>query len=219
MPGHGRAGVLEGAGDRGVGAAEHVGRLAGAEAEHVAEDQGSALAGRQQLQSGDEGQGDRLAGLITRLGAGLAVGDAVQQEVGVGLLPRILYAAAGTGPEGRKNGQHHPGRAHGIGDGQAGEDKYYSHDDETLVAGEAAVPSAQSEPIPVRLPGRARKRYGRQAHRPVRFKRPLSQDAGESVSEPCSVPPASVIPGDKELRGHGPGARSDQSARQPAREK
>ncbi len=68
----------------------HGGGLPDPEPEDVAQDQGGPLAGRQQLQGGDEGQGDRLAGLDAGLGTWLLVGDALQEQVGVGLEPGDL---------------------------------------------------------------------------------------------------------------------------------
>ena len=61
-----RAGALQGALDRGLAGVEQLGDLGGAEAEHVAEHQGRALAGRQVLEGDDERELDRLPGLVAR---------------------------------------------------------------------------------------------------------------------------------------------------------
>jgi hypothetical protein len=62
-------------------------------AEHVAQDQDRALAGRQQLKRGYERQRDRFAGLVAGLRAGRAVRQLVQEGVRVGLEPDDLAEA------------------------------------------------------------------------------------------------------------------------------
>ena len=64
----GLAGALRGAGDRGRGGVERGGYFPGRESEHFAEDEGRALPRGQMLQRGDEGQLDRLALFVARLG-------------------------------------------------------------------------------------------------------------------------------------------------------
>jgi len=66
------------------------GRLAGAEPEHVAQDEHGALLRRQVLQTNDERQRDRLPGLVTGLRSRSCVGDALEQDIGVGLNPDRL---------------------------------------------------------------------------------------------------------------------------------
>jgi hypothetical protein len=92
----GRAGALQGALDRDLAGAQHA-DLSGAEAEHVTEHERGGLAGRQALYPRDEGQFDRLGGLIARLGARRGVADALEQRVGVRLQPGDLAAASGLG--------------------------------------------------------------------------------------------------------------------------
>ena len=88
------AGALQRALDRGRAGAEHVGHLAGGEAEHVAQHERGGLAGRHALQAGDERQLDRLGWLVAGIGARSGVGDAVEQGVGIGLQPGDLAAPA-----------------------------------------------------------------------------------------------------------------------------
>jgi hypothetical protein len=85
---------LEGAVDGRLARLEHRGGVGGAEAEHVAEHEYGSLAGRQALERGDEGESDRLAGLIAGLRPGSRVGDALEQRVGVRLEPGLLDAPA-----------------------------------------------------------------------------------------------------------------------------
>ena len=94
---HGGAGPLERAGDRLLTDIEDLGCLTGVEAEDVAQDERGALTGRQQLQGGDEGQRNRLPGLVPGLRAGLAVGYAVQEDIGTGLEPDHFAQAGGLG--------------------------------------------------------------------------------------------------------------------------
>ena len=103
-PGRGRqaalqggAGALERAGHRLLAGVEDAGYLAGAEPEDVAQDEDGALAGRQELQRGDERQRDGLAGLVPGLGAGRAVGEPLEEEVRVGLEPDHLAQPGGLG--------------------------------------------------------------------------------------------------------------------------
>ena len=89
---------------------EHAGRLAGGEAEHVAQDEHGPLPGRQQLQGGDEGQRDRLAGLVPGLRVRARVGQPLEQDVRVGLAarsPRRAGSARGC----RQPGESGPSRA------------------------------------------------------------------------------------------------------------
>ena len=65
-------GPFEGAVDRFDGRVEHVGHLVGVESEDVAQDEHGELARRQDLQGGDEGQGDGFGLLIPGLGHGKA---------------------------------------------------------------------------------------------------------------------------------------------------
>src|SRR4029078_13015122 len=63
----GGGGAVVGAGCCVLGGAEHLGDIGGVVAEDVAEDERGALAWGQQLQGGDEGQGDGLGGLVAGL--------------------------------------------------------------------------------------------------------------------------------------------------------
>ena len=83
--------------DRGGGGIEHRGDLLGAEAEHVAQHEHRALLRREVLQADDERQRDRLFGLVARLRSGSLVGDAVEQDVWVGLEPDRLAVAGRLG--------------------------------------------------------------------------------------------------------------------------
>src|SRR5262249_38977881 len=89
----GGAGSFEGAGDRLEGRVEQGGDLGRREAEHVAQDEDGYLAGRQQLQSRDEGQGDGLGLLV----AGFGAEGGGQGRVGEGLEPDDLTEAGGLG--------------------------------------------------------------------------------------------------------------------------
>jgi len=60
------------------------------ESEHVAQDERGALAGREQLQRGDERQRDRFQQLVPGFGPGCAVGEPFEQGIGVGLKPEHL---------------------------------------------------------------------------------------------------------------------------------
>jgi hypothetical protein len=82
-------GTLQGALHRLGGDVQHRGHLVGAEIQDVAQDEHRDLPGREGLQGGDEGQGDRLAALVTRL--------RVEQGVREGLQPDDLAEAARLG--------------------------------------------------------------------------------------------------------------------------
>ena len=77
--------AFEGALYRVLGGIEHLGDFGGVVAQGVAEDERGALAWGQQLQGGDEGQGDGLGGLVAGLRSGALVDEVVEQDVGVGL--------------------------------------------------------------------------------------------------------------------------------------
>ena len=79
------------------GGIEHLGDLLGAEAEHVAQHEHRSLLRREVLEADDERQGDRLLGLVARLGSGGFVRDAIEQRIGVGLEPDRLGPARGLG--------------------------------------------------------------------------------------------------------------------------
>ena len=87
-----------------LGGAQRVRRLAGPEAEHVAQDERSALPGRQDLESGDERQRDGLARLVPGLRPRRGVRHAVQQAVRVGLQPGHLAEPGGIGRVGQRPG-------------------------------------------------------------------------------------------------------------------
>jgi hypothetical protein len=86
----GRAGSFECAAHRRRGGVENVGCLVGAEPEDVTENEDCALSRRQELQGGDEGQRDGRSCLVARFGAEPAVGNSVEEDVGVGLEPHQL---------------------------------------------------------------------------------------------------------------------------------
>ena len=83
------AGALQGAVDGGDRGLERLPHLLGGEAEHLAQDQDRALARRQLLHRGDEGELDRLALLVAGVRRGVAVLD-LQRLVRVGLEPDLL---------------------------------------------------------------------------------------------------------------------------------
>jgi hypothetical protein len=85
----GRVGALQGAVDRGRGGVQRCGHFPGRKAEHVAEDEDRALPRGQMLQRGDEGQLDRLALFVARLGRGIPARKP-ELPVGVGLDPHRL---------------------------------------------------------------------------------------------------------------------------------
>jgi hypothetical protein len=74
----------------GLAGVEHRRGLAGAEPEHVAQDEDRALGRGQVLEARDEGERDGLARLVARLGAGGRVGDGLEQDVGIWLQPDRL---------------------------------------------------------------------------------------------------------------------------------
>ena len=74
-----RPGPLQGALDGGLARVEHVRDLGGAVAEHVAQHERRALAGRQLLQGADERQLDRLPGLVAALRPGGAIRELLQR--------------------------------------------------------------------------------------------------------------------------------------------
>src|SRR5215211_7594315 len=92
-----RPGPLQGILDRGLARIEDVCDLGGAEAEHVAQRERGALAGRQVLKGADERQLDRLPGLVAGLRPGGAVRDVLQEDVRVRLEPDRLGPAGGLG--------------------------------------------------------------------------------------------------------------------------
>ena len=97
LPLQGGAGALERAGHRLLGGAEDVGGLGGVESQHVAEDEDGALAGRQQLQGGDEGERDRFHRLVPRFRTGCAVGETLEQGVRVRFEPEQVAEPGGRG--------------------------------------------------------------------------------------------------------------------------
>jgi hypothetical protein len=94
------------------------------------------LLGRHPLQAGDEGEADRLLGLIANIGAGGAVGQALEHRVGVGLQPDRL-APAGRLRRVRRavRAAHLPGPAVAGAQGV-----------ETAVGGDPVKPRAQRGP-------------------------------------------------------------------------
>ena len=84
-----------------VSAWRNLGDFGGVVAQDVAEDERGALAWGQQLQGGDEGQGDGLGGLVAGLRSGVLVDEVVEQDVGVGFQPgRGVAGAVGFGQGG-----------------------------------------------------------------------------------------------------------------------
>ena len=92
-----RARAAQQAVDRWRGGIEHLGDLPGAEAEHVAQHEHRALLRREMLKADDERQRDRLFRLVARLRSGSLVGDALEQDVWVGLEPDRLAVAGRLG--------------------------------------------------------------------------------------------------------------------------
>src|SRR5262249_32171936 len=76
---------------------EHLGHLAGAETEHVAQDEYGPLAWRQMLKRGYEGEPDRLAHLVTRVGPRRSVRKPFEEVVGIGFKPGRLDHAGRLG--------------------------------------------------------------------------------------------------------------------------
>ena len=74
-----------------------LGCFAGVESEDVAEDEDGALTGRQQLQGGDEGQRDGFQGLKPGVRSGCAVGEPLEQDVGVGSSQSTSPSRVGAG--------------------------------------------------------------------------------------------------------------------------
>ena len=102
-----RARPLQGAVHRGLAGVEHLRDLGGAVAEHVAQHQHGPLLRRHPLQAGDEGEADRLLRLVAGVGPGGAVGQALEQRVGVGLQPdRLGPARRLRGVGGRVSAEH-----------------------------------------------------------------------------------------------------------------
>jgi hypothetical protein len=118
LAGEGRPGPLERAGDRLLGGVQHLRDLTGREVEHVAQDQGSALPRREELQRRDERERDRFAGLVAGLRPGCRVGEVGEQHVGVGAQPDHFAAAGrlGRGDVKRRQvgGRVPPGRAQRV---------------------------------------------------------------------------------------------------------
>ena len=104
---------LERAVDRLDGRAQHVGHLARAEPEDVAQDQDGELAGGQDLQGGHEGQRDGLGRLVAGLRSGRHVHRALEERVGIGLEPHDLA-------EPGRRGRFHPGYVPLLGRAPAG---------------------------------------------------------------------------------------------------
>ncbi len=102
----GRPGALERAGHGLLGGAEDAGRLAGGEAEHVAQEQHGPLPRRQPLHRGDEGQRDRLACLVPGLRSWFGGGQPLEQVVRTGLEPGRLAEPGGLGR--RRARRHRP---------------------------------------------------------------------------------------------------------------
>ena len=82
-----RAGPLQCAVDRSGRGAEQTRRLDGRPPQHVGEQQGGPLPGRQKLDRGDEGELHGLARLVPRFRTGLAVDEACKLRVRVRLQP------------------------------------------------------------------------------------------------------------------------------------
>ena len=103
---------FEGAGERFDGRVQHVCHLVGMESEDVAQDEDGELAGRQDLQCRDEGQGDGFGLLVAGLRPERQVGGALEDCVRRGLQPGGLVARRRIG---RSELRHVPpaGRAPG----------------------------------------------------------------------------------------------------------
>jgi hypothetical protein len=90
--------------DRRLAGLEHVGDFAGTETEHVAQHEHRSLLRREVLEPRDKGQRRRFLGLVAGVRTRGVVGDAVEQDVGVGLEPDRLGAACRLGDR-----RHSPG--------------------------------------------------------------------------------------------------------------
>ena len=109
----GGPGSFEGALNRFLGGIEHLGDLARAVAQNVAQHEYGALARRQQLQGGDERERDGLGGLVAGLRTGRLVDEVVEQDVGVGFQPGRGVAGAGGFGQGQRRAAG--GRCGGVG--------------------------------------------------------------------------------------------------------
>ena len=87
---------FEGAVDRFDGRVEHVGHFVGVVSEHLAQDEHGALASRQDLQRGHEGQGDGFGLCVAGLRAERDV-DAPRERVGIRLEPHDFTEASRLG--------------------------------------------------------------------------------------------------------------------------
>src|SRR5262249_8586686 len=79
--------------------------------QHIPQDQRRALARWQELQRSNEGQRYRFSSLIARLRPWRAVGELVEQRVGIGVEPQDLAAAARLWAVYRRHTALHPAAA------------------------------------------------------------------------------------------------------------
>src|SRR5205823_3360016 len=85
---------------RRLAALEHLGDLAGAEAEDIPQHEHGSLLRREMLKTNDECQGYRLLGLVAGLRSGSFVRDSIEEHVGIGLEPDRLAPACLAGGAG-----------------------------------------------------------------------------------------------------------------------
>ena len=126
------AGPFERAVDRFDGRVQHAGHLAGVESEDVAQDEDGELAGRQDLEGGDEGQGDGFGLLVAGLRAERHVDRTLEEGVRKRLQPDHLA-------EPGRLGRFHPGHVPLLGRAPAGRAARV----EAPVGGDPVQPGAQ----------------------------------------------------------------------------
>src|SRR3954470_1313636 len=80
-----------------LGGVECLGDLRGAEPQHIAEHEHRSLLWRQMLEAGDEGQRDRLLGLIEGVRSRSVVRDALEKDIWVRLEPDRLAVTGWLG--------------------------------------------------------------------------------------------------------------------------
>src|SRR5215831_21361590 len=91
------AGPFERARHRFYGCVKDLRHLLGVIAEHIPQNQDRTLARRQELQRGDEGQGDGFSCLVARVRLWSAVGEPCKERVGIGFKPQDLSQSSRLG--------------------------------------------------------------------------------------------------------------------------
>ena len=143
--GHLGVGALQRGVDRGDGGLERLGDLGGRPAQHVAQDEHRALAGRQVLEGGDEGEPDRVA-LGDHDGG---VGHRLEPGDLVVLLERVAGHLVGRAEPG---GQRPSGPALEVGEADVGGDPVEPGADRGAALEAGARPSRRAGTSPARGP-------------------------------------------------------------------